>query len=80
MRCDNTYYLLLPAAKAQHTHEPYCSKPIISFDLTVDDIEKAKNYLQKRGVEFESEWEPGSPRFFIRDPDGLVIEIIEKED
>lgn len=77
IRCDNTYFLLLPVAKAQNTHDSYCSKPTISFDLTVDDIEEAYKYLQEKDVEFEAEWEPGSLRFFIRDPDGLVIEIID---
>jgi catechol 2,3-dioxygenase-like lactoylglutathione lyase family enzyme len=77
LKCGDTCFLLLPVAESQSAREPYCSEPTISFDLMVDDIEKANIYFKKHEVEFESEWEPGSPRLFIRDPDGLVIEIIK---
>lgn len=76
LRCDDTFFLLLPVAKSQSASEPYCSKPTVSFDLMVDDIEKANMYFKNCEVEFELEWEQGSSRFFVRDPDGLVIEII----
>ncbi|MEE9553166.1 MAG: VOC family protein [candidate division Zixibacteria bacterium] len=79
LQCENTCFLLLPVANSPRSREPYCSIPIISFDLLVDDIEKAYKYLQENKVEFEAELEPGSPRFFILDPDGLVIEIIQKK-
>jgi len=78
LKCGDTFLLLLPVAKSPHPSEPYCSTATISFDLMVENIEKVFKYLQENGVEFESEWEPGSSRFFIRDPDGLVIEVIEK--
>ena len=80
LRCDNTHFLLLPVANSSRPREPYCSKPIISIDLLVDDIEKAYIYLKENNVAFEAEWKPGSSRFFIRDSDGLIIEIIESSE
>lgn len=78
LKCGSTCILLLPVAGAAGPPEPYCSVPTFSFDLLVNDIEAAYNYCKERGVEFESEREEGSGRFFIRDPDGLVLEVIEE--
>lgn len=75
--CGNTRFLLLPVAESPLPRKPYCSAPTVSVDLMVDDIEKAYKYFQENDIEFETDWEPGSPRFFIRDPDGLVLEVIE---
>jgi catechol 2,3-dioxygenase-like lactoylglutathione lyase family enzyme len=44
----------------------------------VGDIEAAYEYLREKGAEFETLLEPGSERFFVRDPDGLVLEVIEE--
>jgi catechol 2,3-dioxygenase-like lactoylglutathione lyase family enzyme len=78
LKCGSTYVLLLPVAGAPRSPEPYCSAPTFSFDLLVDDIEAAYEYLQEKGVDFETPLEPGSKRFFLRDPDGLVLEVIEE--
>ncbi len=78
LKYGSTYVLLLPVAGASGPPEPYCSVPTFSFDLLVDDIEAAYNYLEGKGVEFEEPLERGSRRFFVRDPDGLVLEVIEE--
>jgi catechol 2,3-dioxygenase-like lactoylglutathione lyase family enzyme len=79
LKYGNTHILLLPAANSLSPREPYCTAPTFSLDLIVDDIEEAFKYLRKNRVEFETDWEPGSSRFFIRDPDGLVLEVIESK-
>jgi hypothetical protein len=66
-------------ADSPRPREQYCSMPSISFDLLVDDIAKARKFLQEKKVEFDAEWKPDSTRFFIRDPDGLVIEVIQHD-
>ncbi len=78
LKCGDMYVLLLPVANSPHPREPYCSTATISFDLIVENIEDAFKYLQENNVDIETEWKPGSSRFFIRDPDGLVLEVIEK--
>ena len=70
-------FLLVPIAFKKVTDEPYCSKAQISFDLYVKDIKKAYNYFKEKNVKFEKDLTEGKDHFFIRDPDGLVIEIME---
>jgi catechol 2,3-dioxygenase-like lactoylglutathione lyase family enzyme len=79
LKCADRYFLLLPVADSPRPREQYCSMPSISFDLLVDDIAKARKFLQEKKVEFDAEWKPDSTRFFIRDPDGLVIEVIQHD-
>ena len=48
------------------------------FALRVKDIHAARSYFQTNGVKTdETTLIPGADRFFIRDPDGNRIEIIQ---
>jgi len=48
------------------------------FALRVADVEQARSYFRGRGVPVEETTPiPGADRFFIRDPDGNRIEIIQ---
>lgn len=76
LRCGDVKLLLLAVAGPGQI-QPYCSKPEISIDLLVDDLQEAYIHLTSYGVKFVSEFEPNSDRFFIRDPDGLVFEVIQ---
>ena len=79
MRCADRPFLLLAVARSPIDEVKYCEIPAISFDLLVGDIEEAVNYFRDRGVEFESPWRENNPFVFIKDPDDLVIEIVQKE-
>lgn len=75
LRCGNQSYVLMPVAQILPTLAPYCSIPTISFDLQVSDLRAACEYLKAHEVAFEKDFDPSRNSFFIRDPDGLVIEI-----
>jgi len=48
------------------------------FALRVADVEQARSHFRARGVPVEETTPiPGADRFFIRDPDGNRIEIIQ---
>jgi glyoxylase I family protein len=48
------------------------------FALRVKDVAAARRYFQEQGVPTEETTRiPGADRFFIRDPDGNRIEIIQ---
>lgn len=79
MRCADRPFLLLAVAKAPLSEAEYCEFPAVSFDLLVRNIEETVNYFRDHGVEFESPWNEKDPYVFIKDPDGLVIEIVQKE-
>jgi catechol 2,3-dioxygenase-like lactoylglutathione lyase family enzyme len=70
------HVLLLPVAAEAGEDAPYCSLPTVSVDLMVEDIEAAFRHLKASGVVFEREWTPGARSFLVRDPDGLVWEVI----
>jgi len=49
------------------------------FALRVKDVAAARRYFQQNGVAVEeTTLIPGADRFFIRDPDGNRIEIIQR--
>ncbi len=75
---DGSYFLLLPFASEGRPSASYCSRAEISFDLLADDLGASFRYLQGHGVRFESEYQEGKPGFFIKDPDGLIIEIVAR--
>ena len=77
LRCGDQPFLLLPVAREPLPPTPYCSRPAYSFDFMVDRIDEAVAHLHAHSVAFESEWTPGDSHVFVRDPDGLVIEVIE---
>ncbi len=74
--CGGVAFLLLPVAMNASDKKPYCVEPGVSFDLMVQDIQIAFNYFKDNDVEFEMELKEDCSYFFIRDPDGLVIEIV----
>ena len=45
--------------------------------LQVDDAQAARLWLKEKGLDQEAVLIPGADRFFITDPDGNQIEIIE---
>ncbi len=48
------------------------------FALRVDDVGAARNYFRAKGAQVdETTLIPGADRFFIHDPDGNRIEIIQ---
>jgi catechol 2,3-dioxygenase-like lactoylglutathione lyase family enzyme len=48
------------------------------FALRVRDVQQARSYMRERGIPFEeTTLIPGCDRFFIHDPDGNRIEIIQ---
>lgn len=54
------------------------------FALGVEDIEKAKQFIIENNICHDHEIEIkvgrlGKPYFFIHDPDGILVEIIEKD-
>lgn len=79
MRCGLAKFLLLPVAGAAPKAAPYCSVPAFSVDLMTADIESAVQHFNAAHVEFANKWKPGDSRVFIRDPDGLVFEVIQKK-
>lgn len=80
LKCDHQYVLLLPVAEEPLNPLPYCQQPAISFDLQVEDLKATVEYLKSYDIVFEKEWEAGCDSIHIRDPDGLVIEILESSD
>ena len=77
--CAGRPFLLLAVAKIPLANLPYCETPTISFDLLVPDIGEAVGHFRAFNVEFESSWGKGDSHVFIKDPDGLVIEVIQEE-
>jgi catechol 2,3-dioxygenase-like lactoylglutathione lyase family enzyme len=77
LRCGQMRLLLLPVATSEADRMPYCSVAAFSLDILVEDIQQTVEKLRSAGVEFASEWSPGDAHVFIRDPDGLVLEIIQ---
>jgi catechol 2,3-dioxygenase-like lactoylglutathione lyase family enzyme len=78
LQCGGRLYLLLPVAARPAGSPPYCAQPEFSMDLMVADIEAAAAYLRDHQVTFVRAWHPGAVSFIIRDPDGLVWEIIQQ--
>jgi catechol 2,3-dioxygenase-like lactoylglutathione lyase family enzyme len=75
--CGEAKFLLLPFAEVSRRPAKYCSEPCFSVDLVVSDLQKTKEYLESKGVEIDKDYPPNEERFFVRDPDGLVLEVIQ---
>ena len=71
--------LLLPFAGGPLEIHPYGTEPTMSFDLLVEDVDAAHAHLLAHGVVIEAPPAPDRRHLFCRDPDGLVIEIVERE-
>ena len=72
-------FLILPFAKTDVNSEKYCEKSQVSFDLYLEDVESAYNYFKEKNIRIEQDLNKSKDCFFIRDPDGLVIEIMRKD-
>ena len=77
LTCGETRFVLLPFAGPREERPSYCLEPAFSIDLIVADLDAAKQHLDSNGVEILSDPSPDDSRLFIRDPDGLVIEVIK---
>jgi len=80
LRCGGMLFLLLPIARQPLERQPYGAVPAFSADLLTPDLEAAYRHFASHQVVFERPWEPGARSFIIRDPDGLVWEIIQRAD
>jgi hypothetical protein len=80
LACDGRRFLLLGVVEHSHAPSDYCAVAEFSLDLLVDDLAEAKARFEAADVQFVSEFEPTADRSFIRDPDGLVLEIIQATD
>lgn len=76
LACDGRKFLLLGVAERSREPVPYCQTAEFSLDLLVEDLDQAKRRCEAAGVRFVAGFEPSASRFFIHDPDGLVLEII----
>lgn len=77
LRCGEVRFLLLPIASSRPARAAYGQTPEFSVDLLVDDLAETVRHFQAHAVEFLSEWQANEKRAFIRDPDGLVFEVIQ---
>jgi catechol 2,3-dioxygenase len=77
MRCGQTRFLLLAIAQSKPPRPPYGQTPEFSIDLMVGDLAGVVVYFKAHRVEFVAEWVANEKRAFIRDPDGLVFEVIQ---
>jgi len=77
MHCGQTRFLLLAIAQSKPPRLPYGQTPEFSIDLMVDDLAEVVAYFKAHQVEFVAEWAANEKRAFIRDPDGLVFEVIQ---
>ena len=78
LRCGHINFLLLAIAQSRPPNLPYGRTPTFSIDLLVDDLTNVVAHFKAEQVEFVSEWAPNEKRVFIRDPDGLVFEVIQR--
>ena len=78
LRCGQINFLLLAIAQSRPPNLPYGQMPTFSIDLLVDDLAKVFAHFKAEQVEIISEWAPNEKRIFIRDPDGLVFEVIQR--
>jgi catechol 2,3-dioxygenase-like lactoylglutathione lyase family enzyme len=76
LSCGGVRFLLLPFAAPRPELPPYCSEPTYSIDIVVSDLEAAMTYMQSHGVTIMNDPPPNDRRFFIRDPDGLPLEVV----
>ncbi|MCB0728850.1 MAG: VOC family protein [Ignavibacteriae bacterium] len=78
MKFSGQYYLLLPVAKPVSERSEYCSVPEISLDILVDDMKEDIAHFELHKVKFIRPYKEGETWVIICDPDGLVIEVMEK--
>ena len=69
--------LLLAVASCEVERFKYGAIPEFSFDLYVEDAKLAFKHFQEFEVEFEREIDESNTHFFVKDPDGMIIEVIQ---
>lgn len=74
LRNGDNKFLLLPVAKSPRISAPYCTTPEYSLDLLVNSLPDAIAHLKSHNIVPEKQDEYSA---IIRDPDGLVIEVIQ---
>lgn len=77
--CGGQSFLLLPYAKNKREPQPYVSTTEFSVDLLVNDLKSAYEYLQDKQVQFAQVYQESEGYFVIRDPDGLCIEVVQRD-
>ena len=77
--CGDTRFLLLPFASPRSSPAAYCSEPVYSIDVVTTDLAVAMEYMKANNVDIMKDPSPNEDRFFIRDPDGLPIEVIKEK-
>ena len=77
LACGDAKFLLIPVAADARRPPKYCSEPCFSIDVVVSDLRQARKHFESEGVELDKDYPPNEERFFIRDPDGLVLEVIQ---
>ena len=79
--CYKEYIKLPDTAKSTATDLPVLGTK--HFALGVENIEKAKEFVKNNEIVVENieikVGRLGKPYFFIKDPDGILIEIIEND-
>ena len=78
--CYKEYIKLLDTAKSTATDLPVVGTK--HFALGVENIEQAKEFVIKNEIANDIEitvGRLGKPYFFIKDPDGILVEIIEND-
>ena len=76
LKCGEQQVLLLPFAKEKVADVTYCHRATISFDLYTDHIDAAYQHFINHGAEFAKEQDKSGDYFFVKDPDGNVLEIV----
>lgn len=77
LRSHDMHILLLPTAVRPKQPDIYAEVPTVSFDLMVEDLKLAYRHLHEHGVKMDSAFDPTAKSFHVRDPDGLVLKIIQ---
>lgn len=80
MFCYKEYIKLPETAKTTATDLPVLGTK--HFALGVENIEQAKEFVIKNEIQNDIEIKVGrlgKPYFFIKDPDGILVEIIEND-
>ena len=79
LACDGARLLLLAVATTGREPTPYCQMAEFSLDVLVEDLDAARRDCEQAGVRFVTGFPATAERFFIHDPDGLVVEIIRSK-
>jgi len=73
----STLLLLLPVATLETDRLPYGEQAVVSFDIYVPNLADEVARLGEAGVQFAEDCHTEDGYCLIRDPDGLVIELLE---